>query len=61
MQLLYVQFSDDKKEKIISYFSGPQPVDYWPNQGTVYSSDPLWKTYFNEQSPMLQTMIPIPD
>ncbi|WP_233432828.1 hypothetical protein [Rahnella victoriana] len=60
MTLLYVQFSDEKEEVIIAYFAGPQPVEYWPNQGTVDISDPRWSTYFYEQAPFLQTMLPKP-
>jgi hypothetical protein len=60
MTLLYVQFLNGKDEEIISYFAGPQPAEYWPNQGTIHSSDPQWSTYFYAQPPFLQTMLPAP-
>ncbi|MDR5815780.1 hypothetical protein QCE62_19525 [Caballeronia sp. LZ033] len=61
MTTIYVQFSDDTDTTIISYFSCPQDPDVWANQGTIDSSDPRWKVYFDAQSPFIQGLIPNPD
>lgn len=61
MTLLYVQFADETEEVIISYFGGPQPVEDWPNQGTVDTSDPRWKTYYSTLPQQLQQVLPAGD
>lgn len=61
MTTIYVQFSDDTDTTIISYFSCPQDPDVWPNQGTIESNDPRWKTYYDQQSPFIQGFMPAPD
>jgi len=60
MTLLYVQFTDDTEEMIISYFGSPNDPAVWPNQGTVEQSDPRWSVYFNEQPIILQRLLPPP-
>ncbi|MDR5813305.1 hypothetical protein QCE62_06830 [Caballeronia sp. LZ033] len=61
MTIIYVQFSDETDTEIISQFSCPQDPADWPNQGTVDSSDPRWKTYYDEQPAFIQGFLPTPD
>lgn len=61
MTIVHVQFSDEKEEIVIAYFAGPQPVEYWPNQGIIDTADKAWSDYVKDQAPMLQTMIPRPE
>lgn len=46
MDTIYVQFSDNTEQRIVSAFTSPQDPMVWPNQGTVTSSDPRWAAYF---------------
>lgn len=61
MTTIYVQFADATDASIVSQFSCPQDPDIWPNQGTVESNDPRWKTYYDEQSPFIQGLLSKPD
>ena len=60
MRQVHVQFSDESEAVIISCFGGPQPVEDWPNQNTVVTSDPRWLTYYAAQPLMLQQVLPAP-
>ena len=37
---MFVQFSDDTKQKIVSVFAAPQDTEAFPNQGEVTEDDP---------------------
>jgi hypothetical protein len=38
---VYVQFSDENKTEVISYFGSPQDPDVWIDQGAVDENDEL--------------------
>lgn len=47
MQTVFVQFSDEKEDTIISAFSCRQDSASWSNQGEVSVDDPRWKAYYD--------------
>jgi hypothetical protein len=61
MTTVNVQFADATDETIVSFFGCPQDPAAWPNQGTVETSDPRWKTYFDAQPELVQTFLPEPE
>ncbi|MFM0328163.1 hypothetical protein [Paraburkholderia strydomiana] len=60
MTTINVQFADDAHSEIVSYFDSEQDSTAWPNQGTVDSSDPRWKAYYEALSSMMQSGLPAP-
>lgn len=54
-----VQFSDENKLSVISYFSDVQSdLNIYPNQGEIEVSDERWKQYYDSQPAFVQLMIP---
>ena len=45
--MAYVQFSDDTKEKIISWFNCPQDPKQWENLGEVKDDDERLIEFFS--------------
>ncbi len=60
MTTLNVQFSDASEEIIVSYFGSPQDPAVYQNLGTVDTSDPRWKTYFDAQADWVKPYLPAP-
>lgn len=42
---IFVQFDDEKEERILSIFDCPQDPAVWPNQGTVEADDPRYLSH----------------
>ncbi|MCT9017166.1 hypothetical protein N6G05_26805 [Cupriavidus gilardii] len=61
MTTIYVQFADETEEVIVSYFGIPQDPDYWKNQGTVESSDPRWKAYYESMASLREMGVILPE
>lgn len=61
MTTLHVQFSDLSKTAIISWFCGPQDSETYANLGTVESSSPIWKYYYDSLPLMISQGMPAPD
>lgn len=57
---IYVQFSDAQSATIESYFSCPQDPSVYPNLGTIQSTDPRWKTFYDSMESMAQSCLPGP-
>jgi hypothetical protein len=49
--MINVQFTDASAQIIQAYLASPQDPDLWPNQGTVSTSDPRWKTFYDAVYP----------
>lgn len=60
MQTLNIQFGDESKTAIVSYFGAPQDPEFWANLGTVDSSDARWKTFYDSQSDEFKIGLPLP-
>lgn len=60
MTTLNVQFSDGTHTAIITVFSAPQGPEYWPNCGTVESSDTIWKDYWEARDAFTQQFLTTP-
>jgi hypothetical protein len=61
MTTISVQFADDAEEVIVTYFGGPQDLASFSNYGTVESTDPRWKAYYDSQPDWIQPYLPGPD
>lgn len=61
MTTLTVQFSDATDAVIVSYFGSPQDPDEFANLGTVDTSDPRWKVFYDACLPLIQAAMPAPD
>lgn len=60
MATINVQFSDASQEAIISYFGSPQDPEVVSNFGTVETSDPRWKAYYDTQADWVKPYLPTP-
>lgn len=45
--MINVQFADDNKTKIISYFASPQSSEWYDFLGEVDASDPRWAEFYS--------------
>ena len=61
MATIFVQFSDGSQSEVIAYFTSPQDETAYPNSGTVESSDPRWKTFYESLRLTSFAGIPVPD
>lgn len=59
--LIYVQFYDDTEAVVAAYWSTPQDPQYYPNQGSMDTSDPRWHAYYDSLDPFFQASLPTPD
>jgi hypothetical protein len=57
---LYVQFSDDTMQTIISLFGGPQDPSEYPNQDVIDSTDPRYVAYYNSMPASFRPYLPSP-
>lgn len=58
METLNVQFADATEAAIITYFASPQDPAAYENLGTVTTSDPRWKAFYDANP--FQWMLPEP-
>jgi hypothetical protein len=61
MTTMNVQFSDSTDQTIIAAFAVAQDPAYYTNLGTVDTSDPRWKTYYDSLPEFAQAGWPAPD
>jgi hypothetical protein len=63
MTSIFVQFSDAEESEVIGCAAGPQPIESWPYQGELDSSDARWKAYYasKNDTPLAQIGLPAPD
>ncbi|WP_427183517.1 hypothetical protein ACL598_16760 [Bordetella bronchialis] len=57
---IYVQFSDESEQTIISMFSAEQDPSNYPNQATITTSDPRYLTYYSALPEFVQASLPSP-
>lgn len=63
MTMINVQFADSTDAVVIAYLAAPVPEaleEYWPNTGTLDTSDQRWATYYNMQPALIQAALPAP-
>lgn len=60
MDVLYVQFSDEKETVIISWFCCQQPPGSYPNLGEVFPNDPRYIAYYDSQPDWVKEALPQP-
>lgn len=58
---MLVQFQDSTEQVIVSYFGSPQDPAYYPNLGTVDTSDPRWRTFYELFPSWMSAGMPPPD
>lgn len=58
--MIYVQFADVSSTAIASVFGTPQDPVAHPNQGTVETNDPRWKTFYESIPVGMQPLLPTP-
>ena len=61
MATVNIMFSDATETVVIAYFAGPQDPEFYPNQATMDTSDPRWKTFYESMPDYLQEWLPRPD
>lgn len=61
MTTVLVAFDTKDEMNIIACFAAPQPIDQYPFQDGISTSDPRWRTYHSAQAPFLQAYLPPPD
>lgn len=61
MASLFVQFADDTEEVIVSYFPAQQDPKVYPHQGTVDTSDPRWRVFWEALPDSAKPYLPAPD
>ncbi|RXA95579.1 hypothetical protein EQP49_13065 [Yersinia sp. 2105 StPb PI] len=59
--MINVQFSDKKKTKIVSYFSGSQDTEAHDFLGEIESSDPLWAEFYDAIPESSRHGLPAPE
>jgi hypothetical protein len=59
MMTVNVQFADSSETTIITYFGGPQDPDVFTNLGTVSTSDPRYKAFYDSLPDA--SWLPFPD
>ncbi|MCA8480255.1 hypothetical protein LGN35_20130 [Burkholderia multivorans] len=57
---LYVQFEGDSKERIVSYFGGPQDGSVYHYTGVIFASDRRWKVFYEALPQQARHGIPAP-
>lgn len=60
MANINVQFSDDTETTVVGFFGSPQDPNFYPNIGEIDSSDPRWKSYYDNQPAWVQQYLPAP-
>lgn len=60
MTTIYVEFTDSTKTAISLVFGIPQDPEQYPNQGSVDSSDAIWKAYYDAQPAFTQQYLTAP-
>jgi len=58
--MINIQYSDETKTSIISYFACKQDESIYPNQFTIEQSSEEWKLFYNSQESFIQSMLPPP-
>lgn len=57
---MHVQFSDDSKKKIVTYFSSHQSSDDYDFLYEVSADDPRWIAYYESQDDEIRRCLPKP-
>lgn len=53
---MFVQFSDESKTVIVSYFASPQDPSHYLNYGDIELDDPRWGEFYKTMSPVIDDL-----
>ncbi|AKM29252.1 hypothetical protein AB870_02590 [Pandoraea faecigallinarum] len=54
---IFVAFTDASETEIDSVFGGPQPVESFPDQGTIPSDDARYISYYNTVTELFPNLV----